>query len=138
MKPNVKLNIVGKQIEITEGIKKHAEKAVEKIEHFKGPVDELDMVLEKEHVQYTASVTFDLFKKKHHIESKGHDLYESIDTLMDKVERTIRKSKERVTDHSGRKSISEVALESENLESESESESENLESESESKENDNE
>ncbi len=109
----MKLNIIGRHMDITDGIRAHAEESANKMKHFKDVVDEIDLIVEKEHTDYKVSATFDVFKKKHHMDSKESDLYDAIDRLMDKIEKTIKKDKDKITDHSRRKSVSEVSSMSE-------------------------
>jgi putative sigma-54 modulation protein len=105
------INVTGRHIDITDDIKNHAEKKTNKFKHYFDHILEMDLVLEKENTIYKAAATFDADKKRYHIEAKDYDLYESIDKLMDKVDRRIRRHKEKINSHHKRMSIAEASSE---------------------------
>jgi putative sigma-54 modulation protein len=105
------INLTGRHIEITDSIKEHAEKKTTKFKHYFDHILEMDLVIEKESTIYRTSATFDADKKRYHIEAKDYDPYDSIDKLMDKVERSIRRHKEKISSHHKRMSISQASSE---------------------------
>lgn len=114
----MRINVTGRHFDVSNALKDHAEKRANKFKHFFDSVDEVDLVMEKENTQFKASVTFDVDKRTFHIETKDYDMYESIDRLMEKVERRIRRHKEKINSHHKRRmSLSQVSsqIESENI-----------------------
>lgn len=92
----MKLNLKGKNIEITDGIKEYAEKRFQRLEKY------FDKELE---VNATLSVQGDLHKIDVIVplsgfvikgEEKTRDMYTTIDNVIDKIERQIRKYKTRI------------------------------------------
>ncbi|MFW5891382.1 MAG: ribosome hibernation-promoting factor, HPF/YfiA family [bacterium] len=104
------IKFTGRHFDITDALKEHAEKKTSKFKHFFDVINEIDLVMEKENTIFKASATFDVNKKRFHIETKEQDMYESVDKLMDKIERKVRRFRDKVTDHH-RKSISEASAE---------------------------
>lgn len=92
----MKLNLKGKNVQITDGIKEYAEKRFQK----------LDKYFDKEfEVNATLSVVKDIHKIDVILplsgfvikgEEKTRDMYTAIDSVVDKIERQIRKYKTRI------------------------------------------
>lgn len=103
------LKLTTRHFEITDALRNHAEKKISKFKHYFDAIVDLDLIMEKENTEFKTSITFDVDKKRFHIETKDHDMYDAVDKLMDKVERKIRRHREKISSHHKRKSVSEAS-----------------------------
>jgi len=85
----MQLNVSGHHIEVTESLREYVESKIEKIErHF-------DLVSEA-----TANVNGGSI----YVDNTEEDMYAAIDGLVDKLDRRVRKYKEKAADHHARDS----------------------------------
>lgn len=91
--------VSGKHLELTEAIKNYTVEKISKIEKYVENITNIKVTLEKTNKE---GVTF-IAKAKLHVahtdifsEEENKDLYASIDILADKLERLVRKEKEKM------------------------------------------
>jgi putative sigma-54 modulation protein len=98
----MKLIIHGKNIEITDAIRKYAQQKIEKsVGHFQNIINEVDIHLSvaknpRISCKQAAEVTIYANKNIIRAEESSEDLYTSIDLVADKIVRQLRKYKERI------------------------------------------
>lgn len=95
----IKFNIRGENIEVTEAIRDYVEAKVSKIEKYFSDEQELDARVNlKVYREKTAKVevTIPLGSLTLRAEDVSQDLYGSIDLVVDKIERQIRKNKTKI------------------------------------------
>lgn len=93
------LSVTGHHIEVTDALRDYVEEKMAKIErHFDGVTD-IHVILSVEKVRQQAEATIDLTGTKIHAEAENSDMYASIDGLVDKLDRQVRKHKEKLRDH---------------------------------------
>ena len=89
------IKITGRNIDVTDAIKDYVEKRLERLEKFEGNNTDVNVVCSVERedqiVEMQVSHDGDFIR----IEEKNPDLYASIDLAIDKVERQMRKGKEK-------------------------------------------
>lgn len=87
-----------------EGTKEYLEKKLERIDFAKEYIIDLLFTFTKEKNRFILEVTIN-FRWNHsgHIKVKDYDLVEGIDVLMDKLEKKVRREKEKVKEHKGEK-----------------------------------
>lgn len=106
---NVK--ITGRHTELTDSIKDHVEKKLEKCQaHFDKPMD-VDVVLTVEKHRHIADVTLSANGVRLHAEESSNDMYTSVDAVAEKLDRQIRKIKERRNKGFRPKKLAEAELE---------------------------
>ncbi|GIP35617.1 ribosome hibernation-promoting factor, HPF/YfiA family [Paenibacillus sp. J2TS4] len=94
----MKYNIRGKNIEVTNALREYVQKKLDKIErYFESPLASeanvtLSVIKDKQNVEVTIPLTGVMLRA----EVRGSDMYASIDLVVDKLERQIRKYKTRV------------------------------------------
>lgn len=95
---SVRVAINGKNIEVTPALKEYASKRVAKLsKYFQGRPDvQVDVLLSVERDTQIAEITYHLGGLLMRGESRGKDLYASIDEASDKIERQVRKYKARI------------------------------------------
>lgn len=92
-------NISGHHVEVSESLRKYIDDKMSRIErHFDHVVD-VKIVLAVEKLRHKAEATIGVAGNNLHAESEHEDMYAAIDLMIDKLDRQIRKHKEKVTDH---------------------------------------
>jgi putative sigma-54 modulation protein len=91
-------NIRGQNIEVTESLKDYVEKKLSKLERYfeTPPTSEVHVTLSVIKGLQTVEVTIPLTGVMLRAEEKNNDMYASIDLVIDKLERQIRKHKTKV------------------------------------------
>ncbi|PSQ94328.1 MAG: ribosome-associated translation inhibitor RaiA [Proteobacteria bacterium SW_6_67_9] len=93
------LSVTGHHVEVTDALKDYIEEKMAKLErHFDGVTD-IHVILSVEKLRQQAEATIDLTGTKIHAEAENSDMYASIDGLIDKLDRQVRKHKEKLRDH---------------------------------------
>ncbi len=94
------LSISAHHIDITQGIENHVRDKMQRVDrHFEHSID-VDVILSVERHEQKAEAKLHLYGKELFCESTKIDLYEAIDDLITKIDRTVLKQKERVKKHS--------------------------------------
>lgn len=92
----MKLEIRGKNIEITEALREYAEKRLAKLEKFIEDLDQAQITLSVEGDTHKVEVTIPLNGVLLRGEEKSPDMYSSIDLVVDKLEKQIDKHKTKI------------------------------------------
>lgn len=104
------IKITGRNIDVTGAIKDYVEKRLERLEKFEGNNTDVNVVCSVERedqiVEMQVSHDGDFIR----IEEKNPDLYASIDLAIDKVERQMRKGKEKRNDRNKQESLKEKIM----------------------------
>jgi len=93
----MKIIISGKQLKVTDAIKTYTEEKISRISKYSDAITEVDVVLTVEDTKSEGLVYASGTKIK--IEAENKDLYAAIDDLSDRLERQVRKYKEKQKDH---------------------------------------
>ena len=95
---NMNIKMIGKNIEVTDAMKEYVENKADRLEKFENDNTELTVVCsierEEQIVELQLSHNGDFIK----IEERNNDLYASIDLALDRLERQMRKDKEKRAD----------------------------------------
>lgn len=95
----MQLNVTGHHVEITPALREYVEKKLERIErHFEQVID-VHCVLSVEKLRQKAEATLHVSGNSIYADSTEQDMYAAIDLLTDKLDRCVKKHKEKVTDH---------------------------------------
>jgi putative sigma-54 modulation protein len=98
----MQLKLTGHHIEITPALRSYVEEKLERVErHFDHVVD-VHAILTVEKLRHKAEATILVSGAQLHAESVDGDMYAAIDALADKIDRQIKKHKEKLTDHHAR------------------------------------
>lgn len=95
-------NIIGKNVRITKNVREHIANKMQNIKIHADRIIDASIICEHKHGEYTVQGTIAFGKKAFHDKEKEKDLYAAIDTMFQKIEREIRKSKEKNIDRSQR------------------------------------
>lgn len=94
--------ISGRHMEVTEALKSYVENALGKVTaHFDKVID-ADVVLSLEKHRQIAEVNLNANGVRIHGREASNDMYASVDAVIDKVERQVRKFKDRINRHQPR------------------------------------
>ncbi|WP_028551015.1 ribosome hibernation-promoting factor, HPF/YfiA family [Paenibacillus sp. UNC451MF] len=94
----MKFNIRGERIEVTEALREYVEKKLSRLERYfeAPPITEVHVTLSVVKGLQAVEVTIPLTGVMLRAEDKSNDMYASIDQVIDKLERQIRKHKTKV------------------------------------------
>ncbi|MFK5894501.1 MAG: ribosome-associated translation inhibitor RaiA [Pseudomonadota bacterium] len=95
----MKTDITGHHIEITESLKDYVNSKMERVERHFDLVSSAHVVLSVEKKRQKAEATLQLKGNKIFAESVEEDMYAAIDSLADKLDRQVKKHKEKMTNH---------------------------------------
>ncbi len=100
----MQINISGHHIEITPALRDHLKDKLLRIErHFENATD-IHCILTVEKLEHRAEATLNVSGNSLHAHSVDSDMYAAIDAMVDKLDRQVRKHKEKITDHHARES----------------------------------
>ena len=104
------IKVTGKNIDITDAIRKYVEDKSDRLEKFENDNTDLNVVCsverEEQIVELQLSHNGDFIK----IEERNNDLYASIDLAIDRVARQLRKDKEKKLDKSRNESLKDKIM----------------------------
>ena len=95
----MQLSVTGHHVEITAAMRSYVEKKLDRIvRHFDHVID-THFVLTVEKLLHKAEATLRVRGETIHALASEGDMYAAIDALADKLDRRLRKHKEKLTDH---------------------------------------
>ncbi len=100
----MQLNVSGHHIEVTESLRGYVESKIEKIERHFDLVSGVHCILTVEKLQHKAEATVNVNGGTIYADAIEEDMYAAIDGLVDKLDRRVRKHKEKLVDHHARES----------------------------------
>jgi putative sigma-54 modulation protein len=95
-------NITFRQLAATDALKNYAEEKVERVKKYLDRAGEAHVVLSLERHLHHADITIQSGAFVLRGREKSEDMYASIDLAMDKIERQLRRYKEKLKNHHGR------------------------------------
>ena len=87
----MKLNITGKNMEITDSLQERIQKKLGKLDKFLNESEEVNVRLSQEKLRNTVEITINLGGDILRVEETSNDMYNSIDGANDKIVRQIRR-----------------------------------------------
>ena len=95
----MQISITGHHVDITPPLKQYVETKLSRVErHFERVID-VRVILDVEKLSHTAEATIHTRGKSLFADATADDMYAAIDALTDKLDRQVRKYKEKQTDH---------------------------------------
>ena len=95
----MQLSVTGHHVEITASLRSYVEKKLERLVRHSDHVIDAHFVLTVEKLLHRAEATLHLRGETVHALAEDAIMYAAIDALHDKLERLVRKHKEKLTDH---------------------------------------
>lgn len=98
----MQLDVTGHHVEITDALRDYVTSKLDKIARHFDLVKDAHCILTVEKLRHKAEATVSVNGGKIHAESTEEDMYAAIDSMVDKLERRVRKYKEKMVDHHAR------------------------------------
>ncbi len=95
----MQLNLTGHHIDITDALRDYVNNKLERLERHFDHVSNVHVILSVEKLRQKAEATINIKGNKIFADCEDENMYAAIDALADKLDRQIRKHKEKVTDH---------------------------------------
>jgi putative sigma-54 modulation protein len=96
----MQLDLSGHHVEITESLRAYVLKKFERISrHCEQLIDVHCVLTVEKHVRHKAEATLMLRGIKIHADATDDNMYAAIDALADKLDRSVKKHKEKASDH---------------------------------------
>ena len=95
----MQLNVTGHHIDMTESLQNYVETKMEKLERHFDNVTNVHVILSVEKQRHKAEATIHVTGANIFADSENDDMYVAIDALVDKLERQVRKHKDKQADH---------------------------------------
>lgn len=98
----MQLNVSGHHLEVTPPLRAYVETKIEKIGRHFDLVTDVSCILTVEKLRHKAEATVQVNGGTIYADHTEEDMYAAIDGLVDKLERRVRKYKEKFVDHHAR------------------------------------
>jgi len=98
----MQLNVSGHHVEVTKSLRGYVESKIEKIERHFDLVSDVSCILTVEKLRHKAEATVKVNGGTIYADNTEEDMYAAIDGLVDKLDRRVRKYKEKLGDHRAR------------------------------------
>lgn len=95
----MQLNVTGHHVDMTDSMKNYVETKMEKIERHFDNVTNVHVILSVEKQRHKAEATIHVTGANIFAESENDDMYAAIDAMVDKLDRQVKKHKEKQSDH---------------------------------------
>ena len=100
----MQLNLTGRHIEITPALRDYLTNKVTRIERHFDNVTDIHCILTVDKLQHKAEAKINVSGNTLYAESIEDDMYAAIDGRIDKLDRQLKKYKEKLSDHHARES----------------------------------
>jgi putative sigma-54 modulation protein len=98
----MQLNVSGHHVEITDSLRGYVESKIERLERHFDLVSDVHCILSVEKLRHKAEAKVSVNGGTIFAETTEEDMYAAIDGLVDKLDRRVRKYKEKMVDHHAR------------------------------------
>ena len=95
----MQLNLTGHHIEITDSLRTYVQEKMERVERHFDKVTNSHVILTVENVRHKAEATVHMSGNDVFAENTEDNMYAAIDGLIDKLDRQVKKHKEKITNH---------------------------------------
>lgn len=100
----MQLSVSGHHIEVTDSLRGYVESKIKKVERHFDIVSDVHCILTVEKLRHKAEATVNVNGGTIYADATEEDMYAAIDGLIDKLDRRVRKHKEKRVDHHARES----------------------------------
>lgn len=95
----MQIDVTGHHVELTDPLRNYVSDKFERLERHFDHVTDVHVILSVEKLRHTAEATMNISGGKLFADSTEEDMYAAIDSLTDKLDRQIKKHKEKITNH---------------------------------------
>lgn len=100
----MQLSVTGHHVEVSPALKEYVVNKIEKIERHFDHVSGVHCILTVEKLRHKAEATVNVNGGRIYADATEDDMYAAIDGLVDKLDRQVKKHKEKLVDHHARDS----------------------------------
>lgn len=101
----MQLSVSGHHVELTDSLRTYVETKVSKIERHFDIVQDVHCILTVEKLRHKAEAKANVNGGTIYADAVEEDMYAAIDALIDKLDRRVRKHKEKLVDHHARETL---------------------------------
>ena len=98
----MQLSVTGHHVDVTTAMRNYVESKMEKVERHFDLVSDVHCILTVEKLRHKAEATVNVNGGRIYADATEEDMYAAIDGLVDKLDRQVRKHKEKLVDHHAR------------------------------------
>lgn len=98
----MQLSVSGHHVDVTTTMRNYVENKLEKVERHFDLVTDVHCILTVEKLRHKAEATVNVNGGRIYADATEDDMYAAIDGLVDKLDRQVRKHKEKLVDHHAR------------------------------------
>jgi putative sigma-54 modulation protein len=98
----MQLDVTGHHVEVTPALKDYVQTKLERIERHFDHVTDVHCILTVEKLRHKAEATVQVSGGRLYADATEEDMYAAIDGLIDKLDRQVKKHKEKLCDHHAR------------------------------------
>ena len=98
----MRLNVSGHHVEVTPAMRGYVESKIERLERHFDIVSDVHCILTVEKLRHKAEAKVNVNGGTIYADNTEEDMYAAIDGLVDKLDRRVRKHKEKLVDHHAR------------------------------------
>ena len=95
----MQLNITGHHVDVTDSLKSYVDTKIKRLERHFDHMTNVHVILSVEKERHKAEATVHVNGANLFAESEEENMYAAIDSLTDKLDRQVKKHKEKLTDH---------------------------------------
>jgi len=95
----MQINITGHHVDITPALRTYVEEKLDRLERHFDNITNAHVILEIEKDRQKAEATIHVSRGQVYADSEDENMYAAIDSLADKLDRQIKKHKEKLKDH---------------------------------------
>jgi putative sigma-54 modulation protein len=98
----MQLDVTGHHVEVTPALRDYVQTKLGRIERHFDAVTDVHCILTVEKLRHKAEATVQVSGGRLYADSTEEDMYAAIDALIDKLDRQVKKHKEKLCDHHAR------------------------------------
>jgi len=95
----MKINLTGHHVDLTDPLREYVNSKMERLERHFDNVTDTHVVLSVEKLRHKAEATMHIIGGNIFADAEQENMYAAIDSLVDKLDRQVKKHKEKMTDH---------------------------------------
>jgi putative sigma-54 modulation protein len=106
----LEITVKAKNFDVTDSLRNHAKSKLSKTTRYSDAVMTAEVMLSMERNWHVAKITLNCKGSDLHAEEKSTDMYNSIDRVVEKLERELKKQKEKADNHRGARAVASEAV----------------------------
>ncbi len=98
----MQINLTGHHVDVTPALKEFVENKISRIERHFDHLTHVNVILTVEKLRHKAEATINISGAQVYADSTEENMYSAIDSLVDKLDRQVKRHKEKTKDHHAR------------------------------------